>query len=182
MSSLGPIRDEVTRKITTLKSRKTGSFREKHVRLHTCSRSHWSHKLVETLQNNNFDELLDAECGLAGVWEMLSDLSLRESLTHSWALPPEIPPGSHDEHFVITLAESFLWNKPRAFFITKAYSPGKRLFQGFIYGPAKERAFFPFQIPLAFQSHPKLSTEVMSSRKYIGNTATREGYRGKGRK
>lgn len=74
---------------------------------HTCS---WKPLEPEAINwwehlNNNFDEMLDAECELYECEKFWGDLNLRVPHTFM-VLPSETPPGSHGERSGIALAGS----------------------------------------------------------------------------
>ena len=104
--------------------------------------------------NDNYDNLLESECGLAWEWETIGGYSVEQDTLLS-ILPPETPQDSHRENSRKTF--SCLWKGKRTNHCTiwleiipyqKSTLKERRLYQSLI--PTEGRSFHPLYPILAF--------------------------------
>lgn len=124
-------RTEVAGQNITLKSGEKDKCFETHSwYLLTWNRIIWSRKPVKHLIDN-FNKLLQVDCGLMWEWETpeghhlggpctLGSFTFRKSSRFSWWRSKK------DSLCVSGKRRKDYWNTPRGFFITKVYYPGKK--------------------------------------------------------
>lgn len=126
------------------------------------NRNHWSHKQVGYLCN--FDQMLEAECGLVWEWETPRCCSFgipvyTHTHTHTWAFLTGPPSVSHLTDWTRFLPEPNrireewpLLNMPRGFFLWEVHSPVNETSLMLKPYSSWEKIFFP---SLNFVSHLK---------------------------